>query len=123
MPINVEKFHHLLQESGYDSEKTKFLIDGLTNGFSLEYTGSHDCQKFSANLLLRIGDKIDLWNKVMGEVELNRYAGPFLEPPFENFIQSPIGLVPKDGGKKMRLIFHLSHPRIDGTSVNLPVYL
>ena len=38
-------------------------------------------------------------------------------PPFENFIQSPIGLVPKDNGKDTRLIFHLSHPR-NGNSVN-----
>ena len=39
--------------------------------------------------------------------------------PFEeHYIQSPIGLVPKDGGKDTRLIFHLSHPRKKGTSVN-----
>ena len=46
--------------------------------------------------------------------------GLFDNPPFSNFIQSPIGLVPKDGGKKTRLIFHLSHPRDKkkGESVN-----
>ena len=47
----------------------------------------------------------------MKEVELKRYAGPYEEIPFEYFIQSPIGLVPKDNGKKTRLIFHLSYPR------------
>ena len=47
----------------------------------------------------------------MTEVEAKRFAGPFEEPPFEHFIQSPIGLVPKDKGKKTRLIFHLSYPR------------
>ena len=36
---------------------------------------------------------------------------------FEYYIQSPIGLVPKDKGKKTRLIFHLSYPR-SGASVN-----
>ena len=40
-----------------------------------------------------------LWNKVMKEVEAKRFAGPFEKIPFDNFIQSPIGLVPKDGGK------------------------
>ena len=54
----------------------------------------------------------------MKEVQLGRYAGPFLMPPFENYIQSPIGLVPKDGGTKTRLIFHLSYPRTGGSSVN-----
>ena len=53
----------------------------------------------------------------MAEVKLNRDAGSFIEPPFEFFIQSPIGLVPKDQGKKTRLIFHLSYLKT-GTSVN-----
>ena len=61
-----------------------------------------------------------LWNKVMKEVKAKRYAGPFTKIPFDHYIQSPIGLVPKDGGKDMRLIFHLSHPRnkSKGFSVN-----
>ena len=47
----------------------------------------------------------------MKEIAEKRMAGPFEDIPFEHFIQSPIGLVPKDGGKKTRLIFHLSYPR------------
>ena len=54
----------------------------------------------------------------MKEVKHKRYAGPYKDPPFEHFIQSPVGLVPKDGGTKTRLIFHLSHPRGTGRSVN-----
>ena len=59
-------------------------------------------------------DKIVLWNKVMKEVEVKCYVGPFPEPPFANFIQSPIGLVPKD----IRLIFHLSYPKNSNKSIN-----
>ena len=65
----------------------------------------------SPNLPLSIGSETELWNKVMKEVQNKRYAGPFEHIPFKNFIQSPIGLVPKDGGKSTRLIFHLSYPR------------
>ena len=65
----------------------------------------------------QVGNPTILWNKVMKEVKLKRYAGPFTAPPFENFIQSPIGLVSKDGGRDTRLIFHLSYPRT-GDSVN-----
>ena len=43
----------------------------------------------------------------MKEVKLERVAGPYKSIPFENFIQSPVGLVPKAGGQT-RLIFHLS---------------
>ena len=43
----------------------------------------------------------------MAEVKEERFAGPFEKPPFEYYIQSPLGLVPK-GKDKVRLIFHLS---------------
>ena len=45
----------------------------------------------------------------MKEVQAGRYAGPFNTIPYDNFIQSPIGLVPKDKGVKTRVIFHLSY--------------
>ena len=43
----------------------------------------------------------------MKEVKEKRFAGPYDEILFKYFIQSPVGLVPKSGGKT-RLIFHLS---------------
>ena len=54
----------------------------------------------------------------MKEVRANHYAGPFSKVPFDSYIQSPIGLVPKDGGNKTRLIFHLSYPKNGTTSIN-----
>ena len=53
------------------------------------------------------------------KVKLKQFAGPFKSPPFEYFIQSPIGLVDKDHGKSTRLIFHLSYPRDGESSVNV----
>ena len=50
-------------------------------------------------------------------MEKQRYVGLFEEIPFTYFIQSPIGLVPKDYGKDVRLTFHLSCPR-SGQSIN-----
>ena len=55
----------------------------------------------------------DLWNKVMKEVKLGRYAGPFTKVPYDNYIQSPIGVVPKHKGT-----YHLSYPKNGTTSVN-----
>ena len=54
----------------------------------------------------------------MKGVKAERYACPFEKIPFENYIQSPIGLVPKDGGKDARLMFHLSYLRGRKISVN-----
>ena len=49
----------------------------------------------SRNLPFKAGNPIDLWNKVIKEVQANRYAGPFEETPSEYYVQSPLGLVPK----------------------------
>ena len=119
-PVKVDKLKFYLEETKYNKTESEFLIDGFQNGFDLGYKGPENIQQTSNNLKFTIGDKIELWNKVMKEVKELRYAGPFKKIPFENYIQSPIGLVPKDGGKKTRLIFHLSHPRDEtkGASVN-----
>ena len=119
MPVDADRLHSLLIESSYDKSKTDFLVEGFKQGFDIGYNGDEKIRQESKNLKLIIGDEIDLWNKVMKEVKLKRYAGPFEQPPFNHFIQSPLGLVPKDNGKDMRLIFHLSHPRKDpAKSVN-----
>ena len=118
-PVNVHILKELLQKSKYDKTEIEFLIDGFTNGFSIGYQGKEEVQILSPNLKFReVGNSTILWNKVMKEVKEQRYAGPFEKIPFDYYIQSPIGLVPKDGGKDTRLIFHLSYPRGKGSSVN-----
>ena len=110
--VNYTELERLLKGTGYEEMKTRELVKGFKHGFDLGFRGTiRGVRKFSPNLKFTIGNEVELWNKVMKEVELKRFAGPFLEPPFPEFIQSPIGLVPKDGGCKTRLIFHLSYPR------------
>ena len=118
-PVDVEAFSKLLHDSKYDAKETDFLIDGFKNGFSIGYEGKTDVQITAPNLKFReVGNPTILWNKVMKEVKEGRYAGPFESIPFNQYIQSPIGLVPKNNGKDTRLIFHLSYPRGRGISVN-----
>ena len=117
-PVHADKFKNVLEESGYDPNKTDYLYTGFKEGFDLGYKGKEDVRMSSPNLKFVIGSKTILWNKVMSKVEAGRYAGPFENIPFDSYIQSPIGLVPKDGGKKTRLIFHLSFPRNTEDSVN-----
>ena len=118
-PVNIQVFKKLLNLSNYDRQETEFLIDGFTNGFSIGYEGPENIKITSPNLKFReVGNPTILWNKVMKEVKELRYAGPFTSIPFEYYIQSPIRLVPKDGGRDTRLIFHLSYPRDGNTSVN-----
>lgn len=93
-PIKVNNFERLLRETNYDEGKTNFLIDGFTNGFSIHYNGTTNIRATANNLKLWIGSKLELWNKVITEVELKRYAGPFANVPEaykDSFIQSPLG--------------------------------
>ena len=115
--MDINRLEQLLVESKYDRNETNYLINSFRNGFDLGYRGEENVTKTAPNLILRVGNHTILWNKVMKEVKFGRFAGPFDKIPFKNYIQSPIGLVPKDGGKETRLIFHLSYPR-DGDSVN-----
>ena len=118
-PVKVDHLEGLLRKYGYDPVKREKLVKGFKTGFSLNYQGNKkNIQMNSPNLKLRVGSQTELWNKVMKEVKDKCFAGPFEKPPFESYIQSPIGLVPKDNGKKTRLIFHLSYPRNTGKSVN-----
>ena len=107
-PINIEEFDKLLTLANYPRTKAEFLIQGFMHSFDIGYTGSRNRISTSDNIPFSIGDEFEMWSKVMKEVKLGQYTGPFDNVPFEHFIQSPIGLVPKDGGKKTRLIFHLS---------------
>ena len=120
-PVDASRFEQLLKETEYCPKKTSFLINGFKYGFSMRFQGNRDVKRFAPNLKLRVGTRTEIWNKVMKEVAACRYAGPFNEVPFESFIQSPIGLVPKDKGTKTRLIFHLSYPKTGGTSVNVGI--
>ena len=98
-PVKVKKFVKLLRQSNYDEEEVLFLEDGFTRGFDIGYEGPYVRQSQSKNIPLNnIGNETLLWNKIMKEVKLKRVAGPFKEVPFDNYIQSPIGLVPKTGG-------------------------
>ena len=107
-PIRVEVLEEMLVTSGYDMQLTQEIASGFRTGFDIGYRGSMLRKNRSSNLPLRVGSLLDLWNKVMCEVETQRVADPFESPPMEYYVQSPLGLVPK-GGKKTHLIFHLSY--------------
>ena len=119
-PIKIDQLEDLLRRTHYIESEIKYLTKGFRQGFSIGYKGPKDRRDSSRNIPIipGVGSKVEMWNKVMKEVKLKRFAGPFKNIPFPNFIQSPIGLVPKAGGQT-RLIFHLSYNFKNGNkSVN-----
>ena len=108
-PMNPDLLEYYLHISDYDEDETQFLVDGFCNGFDIGYEGPINRRDESRNIPFQVGvgDEFEMWEKIQ-EIKLKRYAGPFEEVPFRNYIQSPVGLVPKSGNKT-RLIFHLSY--------------
>ena len=84
-PVNATNLEILLKETNYDPKETEYLVNGFKNGFDLGYRGNAEVKQTSPNLKFTIGNDIELWNKVMKEVEAKRYAGPFPNIPFDNF--------------------------------------
>ena len=107
-PVKVSKFISKLKEFNYDKDKIDFLEQGLTQGFDIGYQGPQQRCSTAENIPFTIGNETQMWNKLMKEVKLKCVAGPYEWIPFQNYIQSPIGLVPK-GEDQTRLIFHLSY--------------
>ena len=118
-PIDVNVLQELLTEANYDIQKSSKLIQGFKSGFDLGYRGNMKRRNMSCNLPFKVGDESEMWEKIMKEVKLNRYAGPYSEQdiPYSHFVQSLIGLVPKSGNKT-RLIFHLSYDFGEEKSIN-----
>ena len=106
-PLNIIKYEQLLRESNFDGQETAFLLHGFRCGFNIGYNGPKKRRNLSKNIPFTVGNWEILWGKIMKEVKVGRFAGPFSKPPFEFVVQSPISLVPKVGNKT-RLIFHLS---------------
>ena len=95
--VKVDQLRMLLMEMNYDKAETEFLLNRFTTGFDIGYPGPKIRQSSAENIPFTpgVGDKTEMWNKIMKEVKAGRVAGPFDQIPFDNYIQSPIGLVPK----------------------------
>ena len=60
-------------------------------------------------------------DKFHKEIEAGRVAGPFSAPPFDNFVVSPLGIVPKKAPNEFRFIQHLSYPHENSVNSRIPV--
>jgi hypothetical protein len=94
---------------GYNVSLIPFLVSGFHEGFPLHYTGS--CWSFlSKNLLSALSNPLAVDAKICKELAASCLAGPFIDPPFQEFRVSPLGIVPNKVPGQFRLIHHLSYP-------------
>lgn len=101
--LNFENIRKFL--SNYINKEASLLLEGLTHGFKLQYTGPR--QPLFSKKILSAGEHGDGW--LDKEVWEGTIGGPFLVSPLNSLHFSPMGVVPKaDGG--WRMITHLSYP-------------
>ena len=112
-PVKVSTLSPLLQQ--YDPRLKQFLIDGFSFGFRVGFVGKSRL-RLASNLRSAKEHPNILAAKLENELRAGRIVGPFSRPPLDNFISSPLGVVPKKIPGEFRLIHHLSYP--DGSSVN-----
>ena len=122
--MKVELLETWLKQSGYDHKETEYLVNGFRYGFDLQYEGPVNRTDQARNIPLdkNIGSDVDVWEKMMKEVALGRFAGPYDQVPFDTYVQSPIGLVPKSNGQS-RLIFHLSYDFKDSRNQSINAHI
>ena len=95
----------------YPGELPK-LIDGIiTYGYKIGFTGPHN-HHLSKNLSTALLDAPKMTATLLEDLKRKRVLQVDGESPF---IGSPLGFVPKPGGK-LRRIHHLSHPRNSSTN-------
>ena len=115
-PINPKKLEIWLE--GYEETKKLYLLKGFCEGFDVGYKKDSNQKISHSNKNLKSSyehpDVVDA--KLAQELDNKRIAGPFREKPFDPFVLSPIGVVPKKELGKFRMIQHLSYP--EGSSVN-----
>ena len=112
-PVNVNNFSSALKTHP-DQELVKYLIDGLTYGFSIGFNGPHTATNPN-NLRSATLHPDSVTSALQKEIERGHTSGPFTQPPWPNLHCSPLGSREKKDGSR-RLIMDLSQP--EGASIN-----
>ena len=121
-PINVDRLSAYLKD--YPVQTPQDIIIGFKEGFRIPSDLTVDPQKHQyTNHRSAVENKQLTQKKLNKELELQRIMGPFKRPPFEPFIVSPLGLVPKKAQGQYRLIHDLSFPKEDSVNSHIdPLY-
>ena len=115
-PFPIETWRDCLKTHP-DRNFVNTLLDEIQHGVRVGFQNERR-KTIDDNHLSAKNNPTPIARELERELSLNRKAGPFLEPPFPNFVGSPMGAVPKKHSKpqKWRIINDLSWPA--GQSVN-----
>ena len=107
-PINPKVLACEIQ--GYNHSLASYLVDGFTFGFKLGCIGEPSLS-IHRNHNSVFNHKAVVQAKLRKEMNLGRISNPSSIIPFQNFVCSPLGLVPKKTPGEFRIIHDLSFPK------------
>ena len=113
-PVNLQQLTIALE--GLDTNIRQYLLEGFSKGFHTGFEGPIPRPIKEHTLRSALQNPTIVLQKINSEIAAGRVLGPYNQPPIQNYISSPIGLVPKKTHNEYRLIHHLSYPH--GKSVN-----
>jgi hypothetical protein len=108
-PVDIDKLRKELS-SHPDPKFVEFLINGLSHGFDTLVSETELPTKECKNLQSAITQPETVDSLIESEIQNGFLSGPFIQPPFESYRVSPIGIAEGKYSKKKRLIVDLSAP-------------
>lgn len=116
-PINVQNLSHELH--GYDQHLASYLVNGFQFGFKLGCVGEPvHCVYKNHNSVYK--NPAVVQEKLTKEFALGRISAPHMQLPFDNYVCSPLGLVPKKTPGEYRIIHDLSFPKNMSVNSHIP---
>ena len=115
--LNRPYWHSMLTKL-YSQDKASLLLYELDNGVHIgrpAATKSIESNNWPSSL--EFYD--DVTKVIQEDVDLGRALGPLAEPPFDNYIVSPLGAFIKREGAKVRVIHDLSYPINDSVNASI----
>ena len=116
-PVSPQRLDFYLQ--GYNSYLRSYLVNGFQFGFSIHSLQANNSTSTN-NLKSAQSFPSVIHAKIIKELQLGRFSGPYDVSPYDDYVVSPLGVREKKTPGEFRIIHNLSYP-YDDTSVNAAV--
>jgi len=119
-PFNIATWTDCLSRYP-DQTLANDLLHDIHSGVNIGFSGNRHSQIYD-NHLSATTNLEAVARELERELSLNRKIGPFLTPPFANFVGSPMGAIPKKRSMptKWRIIHDLSWPAAHSINDGIP---
>ncbi len=119
--LNLKPFEANLADHP-DKELVNFIINGISQGVYIGYKGPQK-SIVSDNWPSSVNNHDKVSEAIQAHIVKGRVAGPWAYPPFDNFVSSLLGAVPKKNSTKVRVIQDLFFPPTSGVNSGIDIIL